>query len=821
MKTVSQHLHSLLNQVNTPLWGGYVNMLKTLESAFPSPRHWVLEFLQNSEDAMRTKGDKISIRLAKDSLCILNNGDNFSDDDFAAICDVKSRKLPSLGFRGYIGIGFKSIFRITDYIDVHSGDLHFAFDKDYWDESKRQGIPLSEWPWEILPVPISPVTLPEGFTTGFLIPLQSTKGKETLQEISAFLSGYDFPKEAILLLKNVKDIEIQTPELSFTIAKEQKESSSLVTGQGEKALKELVLVRKQIAGQSYPEEAPYLVFRKDVEILPDIRRDSETERVRRSDIAEREIGLVFALDSATKNVQLLYGKLAGVYSFLPVEGEQTGLPFGIFGDFIPQIGRDLINYGVKWNHWMCEQVVEFSKQIADKVLSADMHGIFYLAELLNHLEYSSASGPGADFWNIRLRDPVKQFLKSGKWFADDEGSKQQLDYLMSVDKPILDIVGSDSLKKVLGKKIVHPSLKDKLKSKVDQVDIYGILFKREVLESLKADTQKLTLLYQLIESLSDHYTRRKDGTGLSLVPFVLGDDDDQFYTPSEVMTLQVELDRLPSFLKAVGATNKKFLHPHIARDERAVKQLERCGLEVVTEQTVIQRTQELVNSIKIPQMCPTSWLYPDDLIKAEFFLFSKGRHSIDMVVAADGSLQVPKNTFAPRAALDWNLMWESGSLAPGYQPIHQKYFEMYNEFGMPLEKVYQYLEELGAHGFRPDKDEPLIEHTGYEIAKKRLKDKGHVIVDVHDQTQLGYDLKCQGHCARVFEVKGMAQPRDVPLEESEVNAAQQKKEDYVLVLVYNLPARPDKVGYKEVPNPQNIWNPVEKARVPKERWLTA
>lgn len=338
MRTVSQHLHSLLNQVNTPLWGGYVNMLKTLESAFPSPKHWVLEFLQNSEDAGATK---ISVRLSEDSLWILNNGKNFDDDDFAAICDVNSRKLPSLGFRGYIGIGFKSIFRITDRIDIHSGSLHFAFEKSHWDESKRQKIPLTKWPWEILPVEITPATLPEGFATGFFVPLESIKGQETLQEISTFLSSYDFPKEAILLLKNVKAIEIQTPKLSFTIAKEQKESSSLVTEQGEEVLKEQVLVRKQIAGQSYAEETPYLVFHKDVNIPLDISQDSETERVRRSDIIEREIGLVFLLDSA-KNLQPLYGKLAGVYSFLPVEGEQTGLPFGIFGDFIPQVGQDLI-----------------------------------------------------------------------------------------------------------------------------------------------------------------------------------------------------------------------------------------------------------------------------------------------------------------------------------------------------------------------------------------------------------------------------------------------------------------------------------------------
>jgi len=218
-------------------------------------------------------------------------------------------------------------------------------------------------------------------------------------------------------------------------------------------------------------------------------------------------------------------------------------------------------------------------------------------------------------------------------------------------------------------------------------------------------------------------------------------------------------------------------------------------------------------------MCPPSWQYPDDLIKAMLFLFSRGRHSIAMLVTEDKSLQVPKNTFAPEAPLDWNLLWKSGYLAPGYYPVHRKYFEIREDFGIPLEKAYQCFEELGVHGFRLERDGPVIEHTAYQIARKRLEDEGHRIVDVHDQTELGYDLKCQGHCEKVFEVKGMAQPRDVLLEESEVNAAQQKSEDYILVCVWNLPSNPDKVGFKKIPNPQSIWHPVEKAIVPKQRWL--
>ena len=46
MSRIEEHLQVLLAQFSSPLWNGYTNMLKTLESMFLSPKHWILEFLQ-------------------------------------------------------------------------------------------------------------------------------------------------------------------------------------------------------------------------------------------------------------------------------------------------------------------------------------------------------------------------------------------------------------------------------------------------------------------------------------------------------------------------------------------------------------------------------------------------------------------------------------------------------------------------------------------------------------------------------------------------------------------------------------------------------
>lgn len=845
MSTVSQHLQKLLRQRETYLWdeGGYVNMLKHLESVFLSPKHWVLEFLQNSEDA---HAKKFSIRLGQDSLWILNDGEVFNNDDFYAICAVKSRKLPSLGFRGYIGIGFKSIFRITNCIDVHSGELHFKFHKEYWQRLTRdEGISISKWPWEILPVEISVVALPEGYRTGFYVPLASKKGQEVLQQISEFLSR-EFPKEAILILKNVEVIEIQTPHMSFSITKKIEELETLSIGE-----KEVVTVEKESNRPWETEEAHYLVFRKTVWVPHKIRQDDETERMRRSDISKREIGLVFGLDPE-KNLQASSGKLAGVYSFLPVEGEQTGLPFGIFGDFIPQLGRELINYGAKWNHWMCDELANFFKQVVCETFLAHPLWRFFPAELLSRVQYSSISGPGKEFWDTKSRDPTKEFLEAEALYPDEDEELRRLDELVIVVDEVVQVVGKDALKALTGKKIAHPSIVQEIRSKVEVIEIGDLQRRRELLEPLKGQPEKLTnlpvdtvydLLYtrEMLEPLKDQPKRLatvycciadlnnyriagrrgRDPMPLYAAPFVLADDG-KFYPPNQMVALEIDATHVPDFFRTAFplVKEKKRLHPEIAKDQEAVSQLARCNLEVVNRQTVISKLQQLIKDITTPEKCPKTWRYPDDLIQATLFLIAEGGEPMKQLVAQDGTLREPKNLFVLGAPLDWFPLWEA-YLLPGFQPIHEEYFtkEWLERNELQLEKVHQYLEGLGVHGFHRDEESSLIQTAGENMAKKRLREQGHRIADVTQRDKLGYDLQCQGHCGRVFEVKGMGEPHDVPLEESEFRAAQQKKADYILICVYNLPTHLDKVGYKEISNPEMIWQPIERARVPKEKWF--
>jgi hypothetical protein len=107
------------------LWSDSINMLNTVsESIFSLSAHFILELLQNAEDAGpkngRPKG-KIEFTISQTRIKITHNGIPFSDKNVDAICGVRSTKHPSEGTLGFLGIGFKSVFKITDCPQIHSG----------------------------------------------------------------------------------------------------------------------------------------------------------------------------------------------------------------------------------------------------------------------------------------------------------------------------------------------------------------------------------------------------------------------------------------------------------------------------------------------------------------------------------------------------------------------------------------------------------------------------------------------------------------------------------------------------------------------------
>ena|SRR3989338_8103023 len=85
--------------------------IRIIEKVFPERSHFLMEFIQNSDDA---KSLSLQIEINKDKIIIYNNGEEFSEKNVESICDIgHSSKTPE-DYIGYLGVGFKSVFLISD-----------------------------------------------------------------------------------------------------------------------------------------------------------------------------------------------------------------------------------------------------------------------------------------------------------------------------------------------------------------------------------------------------------------------------------------------------------------------------------------------------------------------------------------------------------------------------------------------------------------------------------------------------------------------------------------------------------------------------------
>ena len=101
--------------------------------------HFVLELIQNADDnsydesvllAGSVRVPALKFIIGASGVTVLNNEVGFSERNVRAICDVgrSTKGAHHSGYIGQKGIGFKSVFRITDTPEIHSGGYHIMFD---------------------------------------------------------------------------------------------------------------------------------------------------------------------------------------------------------------------------------------------------------------------------------------------------------------------------------------------------------------------------------------------------------------------------------------------------------------------------------------------------------------------------------------------------------------------------------------------------------------------------------------------------------------------------------------------------------------------
>jgi len=153
----------------THIWDDYVNALRLISQVvFTRSSGFILELIQNAEDSglYVPQPGNFEIRINQQRVKISHNGQPFNENDVKAISGIRSSKKPEQGFLGYLGIGFKSVLKITDRPEIYSNAFQFKFDRTHWTDP-------SSTPWHVIPIWIDKPSEPvDQSKTTFVIPFR-------------------------------------------------------------------------------------------------------------------------------------------------------------------------------------------------------------------------------------------------------------------------------------------------------------------------------------------------------------------------------------------------------------------------------------------------------------------------------------------------------------------------------------------------------------------------------------------------------------------------------------------------------------------------
>lgn len=190
---------------------------------------FLIEILQNVDDSSFEfdKGDlNMKICISKQSLLISHKGKAFDQSDILSLCSAgKSTKGENHKATGYKGIGFKSVFAVSDKVLIMSNGYNFKFDKDYFTKEKCW---QNEWgnssnpfyneikkPWQIIPINFIPkneikdellLNLTKDYTVNFLFFIKS---KSILDEIRGNLTNIFLQNPMNIVFLKSKNITIR------------------------------------------------------------------------------------------------------------------------------------------------------------------------------------------------------------------------------------------------------------------------------------------------------------------------------------------------------------------------------------------------------------------------------------------------------------------------------------------------------------------------------------------------------------------------------------------------------------------------------------
>jgi hypothetical protein len=794
----------------TWIWEDYVNALNLISQVvFFRSSGFILEFLQNAEDSglgLATPGE-FAVYLNKHRAKVLHNGRPFSDANLTALCGIRSSKKPEQGTLGYLGIGFKSVYRVTDKPEIYSNGLQFKFERDHWQEPNKT-------PWHVLPLPLdsSSESVNPAQTT-FIVPFR--KDEATRMYDSLWTELQKLSTQVYLFLRWIKRITIANEETGATRTLEclSSEADGTIMLRGDGKEQRFRMFRRTIKVADAPEE---------------VRQDRLTQQYR-ANVAERQIAVAFALDSGGNLAPYQAGAMfGGVYSFVPLSESNSGAKFPIQADFLVQPGREATNYEARWNEWLVDESFKLCKEA---IATFKAHSLWRY-QLLPVFESTDKSSEAYKrLFGPRLMEPLEQYLKDDGSAATADGgfAKPHNAFRLKEDPKALNnllglgILTENELGLAFGVGSDARPVHQQTLGNFKEVDRLDLLRNSEFLmaKANQPDAAKwFRSLYLWIDSHPRwHQTKGRPQEGYWGHPFVLTTNG----KPLEGRSVLLPDSQFPSdLLTTLSASilkDKPVLHPDVIGGAASQEEQTRLrgfltgltGMQILDAEKVVDQglVPKLLTRAPKPALTDLiSWTrYCHQFLGSELGL-QTGQEL--WVCTKKNEIRPAKEVlfsqeFNPPSNWEHNAQYLSSLnfLTPEYLQGSSDPSELAN-----------WHDFFKAAGVRENPDGG-VEEFAINFTKAKLGTKYDSIERV-DKQNYGYDLQAKTSASAIhhIEVKGLSRDQQVELTENETKAANIHKDSFDLCIVTDIPNNPK---LYRIPNPSVVGNK-NKVFFPEELW---
>ncbi|XP_034083344.1 protein NO VEIN isoform X4 [Gymnodraco acuticeps] len=413
-----------LMQVHSERLGRSLDRLST--ELYSKDTHFVLELIQNADDNSYPSEVGVVPALAfvveRDCITVLNNETGFQDGNIKAICDVgrSTKGKHKYGYIGQKGIGFKSVFKVTDCPEIHSNGFHLRFDKS----CGPMGYILPHWMEEERPLDTQLLGNQHSWTTKICLPLRS----ESHQTRNLF---HDVHPSLLLFLHRLRSISIYN--------------------QSEKRF--VTMTRKDLSHNMLEVE-----HTEGIERWLVVKTVVQPKKIKEN-VDSTELALAFQLDNnITEGDIVCQPQKQPVFAYLPLRS--FGFRFIIQGDFDIPSSREDVDRDSSWNQWLRSEIPQLFLKAMD--VFTDHPEFKGLKGLCQFLQFVPLPDEVMDFFKP-VAGQIIQMLK-GKAFLPTLSSDGTIVYKLPSqvavcqDAVIRDVIGGDELERHLSLSYLHPGL---------------------------------------------------------------------------------------------------------------------------------------------------------------------------------------------------------------------------------------------------------------------------------------------------------------------------------------------------------------------------